>query len=43
MKLNPDKKKVKMKLKEVLEASVLVWQKSKQPEANKDYVTAKLK
>jgi len=43
MRLNPDKRKVKMKLKEVLEATVLAWQKNSQPEANKDYVTAKLK
>lgn len=43
MKLNPVKRKVKMKLKEVMESLVLAWQKNRQPEANKDYVTAKLK
>ncbi len=43
IKLNPAKRKVKMKLKEVLEASVLAWVKSKQPESNKDYLMVKLK
>jgi hypothetical protein len=42
-KLNPGKRKVKMKLKQVLETSVIAWQKSKQPEVNRDYVAAVLK
>lgn len=43
MKLKPEKRKVKMKLKEVLEALVLAWQKNKQADADKNYVLAKLK
>ena len=41
--LNPNKRKIKMKLKEVLETAVWAWNKSKQAEINKDYVAAKLK
>jgi len=38
VKLNPEKRKVKMKLKEALETSVLAWMKNKIPGTNKDYV-----
>jgi hypothetical protein len=40
VKLNPDKRKVKMKLKKVLESAVLVWEHKKVPEENKNYVIA---
>ncbi|MBL7738366.1 MAG: hypothetical protein JNK14_04050 [Chitinophagaceae bacterium] len=40
IKLNPAKRKVRMKLKKVLDASVLAWEKNKQPEENKDYVAS---
>jgi hypothetical protein len=43
VKLNPDKRKVKMKLKKVLEASALAWEQKKVPEENKQYVAAILK
>ena len=43
VKLNPEKRKVKMKLKKVLEASVLAWEKKRVPEENKEYVAAILK
>lgn len=43
VKLDPAKRKVKMKLKKVLEAAVLAWEKKKVPEENKDYVMAILK
>jgi hypothetical protein len=43
VKLNTNKRKIKMKLKEVLETAVWAWNKSKQAEVNKDYVAAKLK
>ncbi|HEV7780572.1 MAG TPA: hypothetical protein VGO58_04860 [Chitinophagaceae bacterium] len=43
IRLNPDKRKVKMKLKEVLETSVVAWEKSKIPETDKNYVTTVLK
>jgi len=42
-KLNPDQRKVKMKLKQVLETAVIAWQKSNHPEINRDYVAAVLK
>ena len=42
-KLDPEKRKVKMKLKQVLETAVLAWERSKQPSANRDYVAAILK
>jgi len=38
IRLNPDKRKVKMKLKQVLETSVTAWQKSNQPESNRNYI-----
>lgn len=40
IKLNPGKRKVKMKLKKVLEASVLAWEQSKTSEENKEYLAA---
>lgn len=40
VKLNPAKRKVKMKLKKVLDASVLAWEKSRVPEENKEYVAS---
>jgi hypothetical protein len=43
IKLNPDKRKVKMKLKKILESSVVAWQQRKIPEENKNYVTSILK
>jgi hypothetical protein len=42
-KLNADKRKVKMKLKQVLENSVTAWQQTNHPEINRDYVAAMLK
>ncbi len=41
--LNCEKRKVKMKLKQVLETAVIAWERSQQPSANKDYVAAILK
>lgn len=43
IKLNINKRNVKMKLKKALEASVVAWLQHKKPEANKDYVKALLK
>ena len=43
IKLNPDKRKVKMKLKKVLESSVLAWEQRKVTEEDKKYVMAILK
>jgi hypothetical protein len=43
MRLNPARKMVKMKLKKVLEASVITWQEKKVTQENKDFVTAILK
>jgi hypothetical protein len=43
IRMNPERKKIKMKLKEVLEASVIAWERNKKPEADKNYVTARLK
>jgi hypothetical protein len=40
IKLNPAKRKVKMKLKKVLDASVLAWEKNRVPEENKEYVAS---
>jgi hypothetical protein len=42
-KLNINQRKVKMKLKEVLELSVSAWKKNKYPEADKDYLAVLLK
>ncbi len=42
-KLNIDKRKVKMKLKEVLELAVTAWKKNKYAEADKDYLAVLLK
>jgi hypothetical protein len=38
VKLNPTKKRVKMKLKKALELCITAWEKSRQPMANKAYV-----
>lgn len=38
VKLNPDKRKVKMKLKKVLEESVEAWQRSREPSEELAYV-----
>jgi hypothetical protein len=43
VRLKPDKRKVKMKLKKILESSVVAWQQRKTPEENKNYVMAILK
>ena len=43
IKLNPDKRKVKMKLKWVLESALLAWEQKGIPEENKKYVAAILK
>jgi hypothetical protein len=40
IKLNPDKRKVKMKLKKVLETAVIAWQQRQTPDENKNYVAA---
>lgn len=42
-KLNIAKRKVKMKLKEVLELAVTAWKKNKYAEADKDYLAVLLK
>ncbi len=42
-KLNINKRKVKMKLKEVLQLSMTAWKKNKHPEADKDYLAVLLK
>ena len=42
-KLDPEKRKIKMKLKQVLETAVLFWEKNKQPAADMNYVAAMLK
>jgi hypothetical protein len=39
VKLNPHKRKIKMKLKKVLESAVTAWEKNKNVEENKNYVT----
>jgi hypothetical protein len=38
VKLNPEKRKVKMKLKKVLEESVEAWQRSREPSEELAYV-----
>lgn len=43
VKLNPAKRKIKMKLKRVLEASVTAWEQKRMPEENKEYVAALLR
>jgi hypothetical protein len=43
VRLNPDKRKVKMKLKKVLETAVIAWQQHRVPDENKNYVAAVLK
>jgi hypothetical protein len=43
IKLNPAKRKVKMKLKKVLETSVIAWEQKRPVEENKHYVAAILK
>ncbi|MBL7742599.1 MAG: hypothetical protein JNN00_03905 [Chitinophagaceae bacterium] len=40
VRLNPAKRKVKMKLKKVLDASVLAWEQNRVPEENKEYVAS---
>jgi hypothetical protein len=42
-KLNINQRKVKMKLKDVLELAVAAWKKNNYPEADKDYLAALLK
>jgi hypothetical protein len=39
MRINPKKKKVKMKLKKALESALISWEKNKTPEENKAYVS----
>ena len=43
VKLKLAKKKIRVKLKEVLESSILAWQKNKAAESNKNYFAVKLK
>lgn len=43
VKLNLDKRKVKMKLKKVLESAVIAWEQKKTTEADKSYVSAILR
>ncbi len=43
IRLNPERRKIKMKLKEVLETSVTAWERNKIPEVDKNYVTTVLK
>ncbi len=43
VKLNPEKRAIRMKLKKVLEASVVAWEQKKVTEENKNYVAAILK
>lgn len=43
VKLNPEKRAVRMKLKKVLEVSVIAWEQKKAMEENKNYVAAILK
>ena len=43
IKLNINKRNVKMKLKKALETSEMAWLQNKKPEANKDYVKILLK
>lgn len=43
VKLNINKRKVKMKLKKALEISLLAWEQHKQPLTDKDYVIALLR
>ncbi len=43
VKLNVERRKVKMQLRKALETSVLAWEQSKQPAANRDYVASVLK
>lgn len=43
IKLDPSKRKTKMKLKKILESSVDTWQQAKVMEENKDYVAKSLK
>jgi hypothetical protein len=41
--LNPEKRRIKMKLKKVLENAVLAWEKKKVAEEDKQYVAALLR
>ena len=43
IRLNPEKRKIKMKLKEVLETAAIAWERNKTAESDKNYVTAVLK
>jgi len=43
VKLKLKKKKIRAKLIEVLETSIMAWQKKQVPEANKNYLVAKLR
>jgi hypothetical protein len=38
IRLNPERRKIKMKLKEALEAAVVAWQENRVPQTDKDYV-----
>jgi len=42
-KINFKKTKVKMKLKRALESAILVWEKNKIPEENKEYISVLLR
>lgn len=43
VKLDPAKKKVKMRLRKVLETALLAWEQNQKPEEDKNYVLAILK
>lgn len=43
VKLDPDRKRVKMRLKKVLDTTLLAWEKNHKPEEDKNYVLAILK
>ena len=43
IRMHPDRKKVKMKLKEVLEQSVSAWEQNKTETKDKNYVIARLR
>ena len=43
LRLNPDKRIIKMELKQVLETSVLAWEKQHQPKENESLVVNRLK
>jgi hypothetical protein len=43
VKLDPARKRVKMRLRKVLDATLLAWEKNQKPEEDKNYVLAILK